>query len=144
VEVHTPEPARNRGCRQVHGRQAGADAQDARLSGDGPSGSGPAREGIQWVVAVVRGDHDANEGKVKAASGCSVVMADEKAARAAGLRHRVRQPSRRELDSGRPAADRCGRGPGRLLGDGRRQVDHHVKHFNWKREIGDKLDDPVM
>jgi prolyl-tRNA synthetase len=40
----------------------------------------------KWIVAVVRGDHDVNEGKVKTASGiANIALADEKAARAAGF-----------------------------------------------------------
>ncbi len=39
----------------------------------------------KWVLAVVRGDHEVNEGKVKKLSGCTVQMAPEKDAKAAGF-----------------------------------------------------------
>src|SRR5262249_43645255 len=39
----------------------------------------------KWVLAVVRGDHEVNEDKVKKASGYSVALAPEKEARAAGF-----------------------------------------------------------
>ncbi len=39
----------------------------------------------RWVLAVVRGDHDVNEGKVRDAVGCAVEMAPEGEARKAGF-----------------------------------------------------------
>jgi prolyl-tRNA editing enzyme YbaK/EbsC (Cys-tRNA(Pro) deacylase) len=41
--------------------------------------------GPRWVLAVVRGDHDVNEGKVRDAVGFAVEMGDEKAAKEAGF-----------------------------------------------------------
>jgi prolyl-tRNA synthetase len=94
-------------------------------------------------VAVVRGDHDANEGKVKALSGCSVAMADEKAARAAGFAIGYVSPRVVNavpdvlllIDSDAAA--------GGFWASGADKADHHVKHFNWRREVGAALDDPA-
>lgn len=43
------------------------------------------RDDVAWVLAVVRGDHDVNEGKVRDAVGFAVEMGDEKAAKQAGF-----------------------------------------------------------
>src|SRR5690606_2554043 len=39
----------------------------------------------RWVLAIVRGDHDVNEGKLKAACGFALALGDEAEARAAGF-----------------------------------------------------------
>lgn len=103
--------------------------------------NGAKTAGPKWIVVVVRGDHDANEGKAKIASGCMVKLADEKAARAAGFA--IGYVSPRVVNSV----------PGTLLlvdpdvaqggfwATGSDKADHHAKYFNWKREIGATLDD---
>ena len=125
--------------------------------------------GRQWVVAVVRGDHDVNEGKVKDAAGGPIALADEAEARAAGFMigyvsprsvvgradalllvdpdaakgmvDIVDDPDRRNA---RPAAvdtpDARPAGKSMFWAAGADEMDHHVKHFNWRRELGDVLD----
>jgi prolyl-tRNA synthetase len=95
-----------------------------------------------WIVAVVRGDHDANEGKVKAASGCSVVMADEKAARAAGFAIGYVSPRVVNTVPGVLLLIDADAAQGGFWATGADKKDHHVKHFNWRREVGAALDDP--
>ncbi|MBC7834154.1 MAG: proline--tRNA ligase [Phycisphaerales bacterium] len=121
---------------QVEGRAAG-------VSGE-PMG-GPHEP--KWVLAVVRGDHDVNEGKVKAATGYAVTLADEKAARAAGFAIGYVSPR---------MVSRAGEGGGGAVvmvvdhdaaaggfwASGSDKPDHHVKHFNWGREVGETLRDP--
>jgi prolyl-tRNA synthetase len=94
-----------------------------------------------WIVAVVRGDHDVNEGKVKTLAGVAVEMAPELEAKAAGFAIGYVSP--------RVAASI----PNVILlidhdvaqsgfwATGADKKDHHVKHFNWAREVGPVLKD---
>ncbi|TVQ60228.1 MAG: proline--tRNA ligase [Phycisphaerales bacterium] len=102
----------------------------------------PAR----WVLAVVRADHDVNEGKVRDAAGGHCVMADDKAAKASGFAIGYVSPRALLGKDGAPRADTL------LIVDpdaaqvgfwatGADEADHHVKHFNWRREMGAALDD---
>ncbi len=85
----------------------------------------------RWTLAVVRGDHDLNEGKLK------LPLADEKLATEAGFAIGFVGPH---------AA--VGRGEVKIIVDhdaaqggfwvtGANKVDHHVKLFNWKRDVLD-------
>ncbi len=99
---------------------------------------------IEWVLAVVRGDQEVNEGKVKAAAGFHASMGDEKEARAAGFAIGYVSP-RAALATGR----KClllidpDSAQGGFWATGADKPDHHVKHFNWRREMGAALDDPA-
>ncbi|HBS29038.1 MAG TPA: proline--tRNA ligase [Phycisphaerales bacterium] len=109
-------------------------------------------DGAGWVLAVVRGDHDANEGKVKAASGGAggaVAMADEKEAKAAGFaigyvspRAALSVPNTLLLvdPDAAQGMDRA-KGKPSFWAAGADRHDHHVKHFNWQREMGAVLKD---
>jgi prolyl-tRNA synthetase len=114
-------------------------------AGGNSGGGGGSGEGTlpKWILATVRGDHDVNEGKVKIATGCRVELAPEKEAREAGFAIGYVSP-------------RCvNTVPGVLLlvdfdaaqtgfwATGSDKMDHHVKHFNWRRDVGAKLDDPT-
>ena len=97
---------------------------------------------FDWVLAVVRGDHEVNEGKVRIAAGLPLAMADEKEAKAAGFAIGYVSP-RAAFTPGRkclllidPDAAQGG-----FWASGSDKMDHHVKHFNWRREIGAALDD---
>ncbi|MBY0311549.1 MAG: proline--tRNA ligase [Phycisphaerales bacterium] len=104
--------------------------------------------GGRWLVAVVRGDHDVNEGKVKIAvramlgdGSVTVALADEKAAREAGFA--IGYVSPRTVNSVPstlllidPDAAQGG-----FWASGSDKKDHHVKHFNWRRDVGNVLDD---
>lgn len=88
----------------------------------------------RWVVAVVRGDHDVNEGKVRDAVGASVELAPEPEARAAGFV--IGYVSPRVLDS-IPCTIVVD--PDALTGGawatGADEKDHHVTGFNWLRDL---------
>jgi prolyl-tRNA synthetase len=103
---------------------------------------GAESSGPQWVVAVVRGDHDVNEGKVKAASGLKVQLAPEKEARAAGFAIGYVSPRVVNTIPGTLLLIDPDAAQGGFWASGADTVDHHVKHFNWRREVGAKLDDP--
>ncbi|MEM1330227.1 MAG: proline--tRNA ligase [Planctomycetota bacterium] len=102
-----------------------------------------AREAIghDWVLAVVRGDHEANEGKVRDLAGGAVVLGDEKRARAAGFAIGYVSPCTAESVSGTlllidPDAAQPGPASSGWV-TGADEPDHHVKHFTWSRELGD-------
>ncbi len=103
--------------------------------------------GLQWVVAVVRGDHDVNEAKlkksVKETFGVNeITMIDSPEVRQTwaigfvGPDAAVKRPDTVVVVD--PDAAQGG-----FWATGANEVDHHVKHFNWSRDAGgDKLADP--
>ncbi|MCC6971835.1 MAG: proline--tRNA ligase [Phycisphaerales bacterium] len=96
-----------------------------------------------WIIAVVRGDHDVNEGKVKAISGYNVALADDKAARAAGFAIGYVSPRTVNAVPGTLLLIDSDASMGGFWASGSDKPDHHVKHFNWRREVGAILDDPA-
>ncbi|HZW08486.1 MAG TPA: proline--tRNA ligase [Phycisphaerales bacterium] len=107
-------------------------------------GAGADGGGVSWVLAVVRGDHEVNEGKVRDAVGFKVALADEKRARAAGFAIGYVSPR---------AAPSAGAStivvvdPDAAQGDrswatGADERDHHVTGFHWRRDMGESLGDP--
>ncbi|MFO0836687.1 MAG: proline--tRNA ligase [Phycisphaerales bacterium] len=100
-----------------------------------------APDGVKWIVATVRGDHDVNEGKVKAISGYNVTLADEKAARAAGFAIGYVSPRTVNAVPGTLLLIDSDASTGGFWASGSDKPDHHVKHFNWRREVGTVLDD---
>jgi prolyl-tRNA synthetase len=103
---------------------------------------------VRWCVAVVRGDHDVNEGKVKAhvrealgQASAVVALADEKAARAAGFAIGYVSPRVVNSVSGTLLLIDPDASHGGFWASGSDKADYHVKHFNWRREVGAALDD---
>ncbi|MFO0830925.1 MAG: proline--tRNA ligase [Phycisphaerales bacterium] len=100
-------------------------------------GQGTAPNGVRWVLATVRGDHDVNEGKVKAASGYSVALADEKAARAAGFVIGYVSPRVASTIPGCLLLIDPDAAQGAVAwATGADENDHHVTGFHWKRDLG--------
>jgi prolyl-tRNA synthetase len=100
-----------------------------------------ADDSRRWVVAVVRGDHDVNEAKVRDASGCRIALADEAEAKAAGFAIGYVSPRVvNMIDGVLLLVDPDAAQPG-FWATGADEPDHHVKYFNWRRELGDRLDD---
>jgi len=104
----------------------------------------------EWVLAVVRGDHEVNEGKVRDEAGGDVSLADDRAAREAGFAIGYVSP-RAAPGQGSGGGSLCKAlllvDPDAARGDGdwatgADEPDHHVRHFNWRREMGDALEDP--
>ncbi len=97
------------------------------------------KAGDELIVAVVRGDHDVNEEKLKDATGQTVVgLADDAEAKAAGfpvgfIGPHVEVSCRTFIDFD-AAQDQ-------FWAAGGNEVDHHVKHFNWKRDLIQHVDD---
>ena len=108
------------------------------------AGEGAVR---RWVVVVVRGDHEVNEGKVRDAVGGEVSLADEGEARAAGFAigfvgpQVVRDRADVLLLVDPDAAQGMQGEKGRFWACGANEPDAHVKYFNWRREVGEVLDD---
>lgn len=118
--------------------------------GSSPQSSGtsvpPVSPQPTWILATVRGDQEVNEGKVKKASGCMVALADEKEAKAAGFAIGYVSPRTVNTIPGvlllvdPDAAPKAEKGV--FWATGSDKFDHHVKYFNWKRDVGAALTDP--
>jgi prolyl-tRNA synthetase len=96
------------------------------------------KSGDTWVIGIIRGDHELNEGKIRRISGFSdLEMADEKEAREAGFAigfvgpHVAIGRNDIKLFVDHDAAQ------GGFWVTGANEIDHHVKHFNWKRDLTD-------
>ena len=90
----------------------------------------------RWIVAVVRGDHELNEGKLKAACGLATLeLANDAEARAAGFAigyvgpHIVADRDDLTLVVDPDAATNT------FWVTGANKSEHHVKCFNWQRDV---------
>ncbi len=106
----------------------------------------PARaDGPRWVVGVVRGDHDVNEAKLKKAAREKFGVEDVELVDSAD----VRAVWPIGFVSPRGAAARADAvilvdpdaAQGGFWATGADEIDYHVKHFNWQRELGEALND---
>ncbi|MEE9131209.1 MAG: proline--tRNA ligase [Phycisphaerales bacterium] len=91
------------------------------------------------VVAVVRGDHSVNEGKLEAAWGASVTLDEDLCAQLLfpiGFvgPHIAAERGMPNLVVDYDAAQ------DQFWASGANEIDHHVKHFNWKRDVLDHID----
>ena len=100
---------------------------------------------LEWILAVVRGDHEVNEGKLRAAADCNIEIADSGAAERIGLTVGFVSPAAfpnvldlrvRGLLVVDPDAAQD-----QFWASGANEIDHHVKHFNWKRDVLDDIDE---
>ncbi|MCA9300357.1 MAG: proline--tRNA ligase, partial [Phycisphaerales bacterium] len=94
----------------------------------------PIEDTPRFVLAVVRGDHDVNEGKVRDAVGPKVRLAPDEDARGAGFAIGYVSP-RSILGKGILLVDPDA-AQGGFWATGADEKDHHVKHFNWTRDLG--------
>jgi prolyl-tRNA synthetase len=93
-----------------------------------------------WILAVLRGDHDLVEGKLKDACGCPIALADEDQARAAGFAVGFVSPAAaKTVDIAKLVVDPDAAQP-RAWITGADRIDYHVRNFDWRRELGDFLD----
>ncbi|MCH8153328.1 MAG: proline--tRNA ligase [Planctomycetes bacterium] len=94
--------------------------------------------GEDVVIAVVRGDHNVNEGKLKAVWGGSVTLDEELCAQLFPIGfvgpHLVAERDTLNLVVDYDAAQ------DQFWASGANEIDHHVKHFNWKRDVLDLID----
>ncbi len=104
----------------------------------------PGVAAARWVVAVVRGDHDVNEGKVRDAAGFRVKLADPLPARTAGFEIGFVSPRAALgkagvlllVDKDAAVSFDDAKGKPMFWVTGADKKDHHVKHFNWARDLG--------
>jgi prolyl-tRNA synthetase len=108
---------------------------------------GAASASERWVVAVVRGDHDVNEGKVRDAAGFKVKLAEPLAARLAGFeigfvspRAAVNKSSALLLvDRDAAVSFDDAKSKPMFWVTGGDKKDYHVKHFNWARDAAESV-----
>ncbi len=103
-----------------------------------------------WVIAVVRGDQEVNEGHVRSAVGAAKIeLADAEEAKQAGFAIGYVSPAVITKSNNaimlvdRDAAIGFDDAAGKPMFwvTGADEKDHHVKHFNWRRELGNVLND---
>ncbi len=97
----------------------------------------------RWVLAVVRGDHEVNEGKVRDAIGVGVELADEKEASSAGFAIGYVSPKMLDKLDLVMVID-----PDALnnasWATGADEKDHHITGFNWSRDLASAKDKAVV
>lgn len=111
--------------------------------------TGPTLESgvnAKWVVAVVRGDHDVNEAKLKKAAHekfdvQGIELVDDPEVRAHWAIGFVGPDAAIKNKQAVLLVDPDAAQPG-FWATGANEVDYHVKYFNWFRECGDLLADP--
>lgn len=103
--------------------------------------------GIQaggFVAAIVRGDQEVNEGKVRDESGCAIELAEMEDAKAAGFA--VGYVSPRAVvkhnntlvfvDPDAAVGIDVAKGKAMFWATGADEMEHHDTHFNWVRDLG--------
>ncbi len=100
----------------------------------------------KWVVAVVRGDHDVNESKLKRAAKSVFHVEEIQLIDTPEVREKWAigfvGPDAAVKDVDTVVVVDPDAAQGGFWATGANEVDHHVKHFNWFRDAGDKLADP--
>jgi len=99
------------------------------------------RSDKHWILAVVRGDHELNEGKLNDAYGEPTGLADDIEARTAGFKIGFVGPQIAPLRDDVIVIVDPDAAQGGFWVTGANEADHHVKHFNWKRDVLDPLGD---
>ena len=95
-----------------------------------------------WVIAVVRGDHDLNENKLKALAGQDITMEfDLAAAEAAGFAIGFVGPDAIVGKSNVTLYVDHDAAAAQFWAAGANETDYHVKHFNWQRDVVAPLGD---
>ncbi len=92
----------------------------------------------KWVVAVVRGDHEVNEAKVRDAVGTAVELAPEMNAKAAGFAIGYVSPRVIETTKLTLVVDPDALGASSWA-TGADEHDHHITGFNWSRDMADAI-----
>ena len=109
------------------------------------SGIGNAKSEVQYVVAVVRGDHDVNEAKLKKAAKDAfgvegIELSDTPQIRADWAIGFVSPTAALKNPAAVLLVDPDA-AQGGFWASGGNEADYHVKHFNWTRECGEVLKD---
>jgi len=106
--------------------------------------------GEEWIVAVVRGDHEVNEGKVKKAAEVSAIeLADPEKARANGFEIGYVSPRANlgkkgvliVVDPDAAQGMDAEKGKPMFWVTGADKKDYHTKHFCWSRDLGKTIEE---
>jgi len=106
--------------------------------------------GEEWIVAVVRGDHEVNEGKVKKAAEVSAIeLADPEMARANGFEIGYVSPRANlgkkgvlvVVDPDAAQGMDTEKGKPMFWVTGADRKDYHTKHFCWSRDLGKTVEE---
>jgi prolyl-tRNA synthetase len=142
-EVHTPEcPGIEDVCRLLKVKpQHMLKSVLFRVQADG---QGAAPSTPRYILAVVRGDHDVNEGKVRDLAGVKgIAMADWAEAVKAGFAVGFISPRSAAgrgdtvllVDRDAAVGFDDAAGKAKFWATGADKKDYHVKHFNWQRDL---------
>jgi prolyl-tRNA synthetase len=94
------------------------------------------KAGDQWVIGVVRGDHDLNEGKLRDATGLSdLELADDKEAGDAGFAIGFVGPQIAALRDDVTLVIDPDAAQSEAWVTGANDYQYHVRHFDWQREV---------
>ncbi|MEO1277819.1 MAG: proline--tRNA ligase [Planctomycetota bacterium] len=94
----------------------------------------------KYVLAVVRGDHEVNEAKVRDAVGSGVKLADEKKAKADGLAIGYVSPCMIGKLTGATLVVDPDAAQANAWATGADEMDHHVTGWYWSRDLGVDLE----
>ena len=94
----------------------------------------------KYVLAVVRGDHEVNEAKVRDAVGSGVKLADEKKAKGDGLALGYVSPCRSGKLAGATLVVDPDAAQANAWATGADEMDHHVTGWYWSRDLGVDLE----
>jgi prolyl-tRNA synthetase len=107
---------------------------------------GASGSSAKWVVAVVRGDHDVNEAKLKNAVkekfGISEIAMTDSPDDRSNWSIGFVGPDAAIKKSDAVLVIDPDAAQGGFWATGANEIDHHVKHFNWKRDAGAAIGDP--
>jgi prolyl-tRNA synthetase len=105
-------------------------------------------QAAQWVVGVVRGDHDVNQAKLARAARqhfnvADIELVDNEQVRQSWAIGYVGPDAAMKNPRAVVLVDPDAAQPGFWVA-GANESDYHVRHFNWFRECGDRLADPTQ
>ena len=100
-----------------------------------------ARKTTPFVIAVVRGDQDVNEGKLKSVAGLPLQLADLARAKNAGFAVGFVGPAVITTRTDVRMIVDADATVDQFWVTGANELDHHVKHFDWKRDVLSTLGD---
>ena len=94
-----------------------------------------------WILAVLRGDHELNETKLRDALGVrKLTLADETKAREEGFAIGFVSPRAACTHKNVIMVVDPDAAQDQFWATGDDRPDYHIKHFNWRRDVGDFLD----
>ena len=96
-----------------------------------------------WVIAVVRGDHELNEAKLRTATGDDVMLAADDDARRAGFAIGFVGPQLGKDRNDVQIVIDFDAMQDQFWATGANETDYHVKHFNWHRDVIIHLPDRI-